>query len=55
VRYYPDLPIELLQPFELNQIFSSWTEHTTGTWEITLTIEKAAAGDFWSIAQVWIS
>lgn len=52
VRYYPDLPIELYTALELNRIYSSWTQHTRGTWEITLTIEKAAAGDFWSIAQV---
>lgn len=51
-RYYPDLPVEMFSALELSRISAAWDQHTSGNWEITLPMRRAAGGDFRAMVTV---
>ncbi len=51
-RYYPDLPIEMFRALELSRISEAWNQRTSGDWELTLPMRRAAGGEFRSMVTV---
>ena len=51
-RYYPDLPTEMFSALELSRISAAWDQYTSGGWELTLPMRRAAGGEFRAMVTV---